>query len=100
MLRTVKLDYQLCFGALEINDVVTNSALTIKVQRVLAEEVVPKTLFFFCHVLSQCFRIAEICFIILHVITRMRLELEVCCPSFDKEGCPKGGVVEIENITF
>ena len=50
VLRPIKLDYQLCFMAVEINDVIANYFLTIELDGIVFQEVIPKMMLFFCDV--------------------------------------------------
>ena len=53
MSRTVKLDNKLCLCAVKIRYILAKNLLTREADRIGAQKIIPKMLFFFCHILSQ-----------------------------------------------
>ncbi len=53
MLRTVKFYHNICFRAVEINNIAVNYFLAIYRNRQFFQEVIPKMLFFFRHITPQ-----------------------------------------------
>ena len=53
MLRAVQLDHQLCACTVKIYDILTKNFLSVKSNRILAQEIVPKAPFFLRHFLSK-----------------------------------------------
>jgi len=57
MLRTVQFYNQLRLMTVKINDVISDDILSSKAVFTLAQVLIPKLRFFFCHFLAQCFGI-------------------------------------------
>ena len=101
MLGTVKLDHKLGFWAIKVYDICTDSTLTVKVDWIGTEKVIPEVLLFFGHVFRRFFALVRFFFSYSMTAphfcrTNNKAWMSVYgCPSFDKEGCPeRGGVVE------
>ena len=50
---TIKLYNELCLGAIKIHNVFSHNSLTHKPYRIFSQKVIPKMLFFFCHIFSE-----------------------------------------------
>jgi len=53
MLRTVQFNNQLCFVAVEINNIIADDILSAELNRILFKKSVPKKPFFLGHFFSQ-----------------------------------------------
>ena len=55
MLRTVQFDYELCFCAIKIRDILSENLLPSESRRVVAEKIIPQMTLLRCHFPAQLF---------------------------------------------